>query len=504
MKTMKLKKSVRGLTFSLKEKLFGIGTKYRYIVDKENKEVIIIPDANGNMTVSRKKSGDGFKPLFDIRSREVREMVSSCDYLEVEVKKNRIIVRTIEKISTREVIHKSNIVRIEDVIGRYTGEIVLDQAVGSDYPVKLFGKPTLADDAYFSYLTGKGISQTGFSGFSKKQRKEIQKVYDVVSLFSGAGLLDYAFQDPQFRFVYGVDFDKDACETYRYNIGDHIVCDDIRNVEANSVPDMDVVIGGPCCQAYSAANRRNMNSEEAESKRLLIDDYIRIVKTKQPKVFVIENVPQMLTKENGLYIEKVFHSLPEYDITTKVVCDSKVGGYTIRKRAIVIGSRIGEIVLPDATFTSVKTVRDALKDVDSSWFNWKDVTMPREETRRTMSYVPQGGNWKDVPESIHKFGPETHSDIYRRLSWDKPAPTLVNWRKINLTHPEENRILNVSEAAALMGLPKSFKVLGSSLNAKQQQIGNGVSQAIGKFVKKYVLQALNADSKMINFSSAIA
>lgn len=496
MKTMKLKKSKRGLTFSLKEKLFGIGTKYRYIVDKENKEIIIIPDIKGDMTVSRKKSGNEFKPLFDIRSKEVRELVSSCDYLEVVVKKNRIIVRTIKKISAREVIHKNNIVKIEDAIGRYTGEIILDQAVGSDYPVNLFGKSTLSDDTFFSYLSEKTILPAGSGSFSKKQRKEIQKVYDVVSLFSGAGLLDYAFQDPQFRFVYGVDFDKDACETYRYNIGNHIVCKDIRNVEAKSVPDMDVVIGGPCCQAYSAANRRNINTEEAESKRLLIDDYIRIVKEKQPKVFVIENVPHMLTKENGLYIGKVFNSLPEYDITTKIICDNAVGGYTIRKRAIVIGSRIGEIVLPDVTLSTVKTVRDALKNVDSTWFNWNDVTVPREETKRVMSYVPQGGNWKDVPETVHKFGPETHSDIYYRLSWDKPAPTLVNWRKINLTHPEENRILNVSEAAALMGLPKAFKVLGSTLNAKQQQIGNGVSQAIGKFVKKYVLQALNADSKI--------
>lgn len=499
---MKLKKSIRGLTFSLKENLFGIGTKYRYIVDKDNKEVIIIPDKNGNMTVSRKKSGDGFKPLFDIRSREVRELVSSCDYLEVEVQKSRIVVRTIEKVRENEIIHRSKLVKIEDVIGKYTGEIIIDQAVGSNYPAMIFGKPTLADDEYFSYLTGCGSSYNSVRSIPKKEKKEIKKVYDVVSLFSGAGLLDYAFMDPQFRFVYGVDFDKDACETYRYNIGNHIVCDDIRNVDASSVPDMDLVIGGPCCQAYSAANRRNMNTAEAESKRLLIDDYIRIVKEKQPKVFVIENVPQMLTKEKGLYIGKVFNSLPEYDITTKVVCDNEVGGYTIRKRAIVIGSRIGEIVLPDATLSTVKTVRDALKDVDSTWFNWDDVTLPREDTKRTMSYVPQGGNWQDVPPSVHKFGPSTQSNTYRRLTWNEPSPTLTNWRKCILIHPDENRILNVSEAAALMGLPKTFKVLGSSLNAKQQQIGNGVTQAIGKFVKKYVLQALNANSMISEFSPA--
>lgn len=84
---MKIKRSKRGLTFSIREKLFGIGEKYRYIVDKANKEILIIPDKNGNMTVSRKKSGNAYKPLFDIRSKEVREIVCSCDYLEVEAQK---------------------------------------------------------------------------------------------------------------------------------------------------------------------------------------------------------------------------------------------------------------------------------------------------------------------------------------------------------------------------------------------------------------------------------
>lgn len=497
---MKIKNSKRGLTFSFpsKGKHFKIGTKYRYIVDKEHKEILILPDIDGNMTVSRKKSGTSFKPLFDIRSKEVKEMVRDCDYLEIEIQKKKIVVHTIKQTNTsvKEIIHRSNLVKFEDVIGQYTGEIIINQAVGADYPKELFGRPTLADDTYFSYL-----SKGAFHKIPRKQ-KEIKKVYSIVSLFSGAGLLDYAFKDPQIRFVYGVDFDKDACETYRHNIGTHIQCQDIRNVNEKTIPDADVVIGGPCCQAYSSANRRNMDSETAEKKRLLIDDYIRIVKEKQPKVFVVENVPQILTKEQGLYINKVFRHLSEYEITTKIVCDSSVGGYTTRKRAIVIGSKIGKIVLPDVSISTIKTVRDALKNVDSTWFNWDDVTQPKESTRITMSYVPQGGNWKDVPPEIHKFGPQTHSDIYQRLAWDKPSPTLVNWRKINLTHPTENRILNVAEAAALMGLPKEFKVYGASLDAKQQQVGNGVTQAIGQFIKKHILQALNANDKIVCFATA--
>jgi DNA (cytosine-5)-methyltransferase 1 len=77
---------------------------------------------------------------------------------------------------------------------------------------------------------------------------------------------------------------------------------------------------------------------------------------------------------------------------------------------------------------------------------------------------------------------DRHSDIYRRLDPNEPSPTIVNWRKVNMMPPVGNRILSVSEAAALMGLDKRFKFFGS-LNDKQQQAGNGVTQAIASFVK---------------------
>lgn len=466
----RLKKSKRGLTFSVDPGQAEIGSHYRYVVDKAKKEVLIIPDEKGKMTVSRKRSGKGFKPLYDIRSKEVKELVAKADYLELEVGEERIIVHTFVKAK----VQRSKIVSIEEFLGRKTGEIVLKAAVGAE-----FQQMTLAD------VFGSD------SWADPPDVKEIQKVYQTVSLFSGAGLLDYAFRDPRIRFVYGVDFDEDACMTYRANIGDHIKCQDIRTVNAEDIPDADLVIGGPCCQGYSNANRHNLESSVAQEKRLLIDDYIRLVKAKQPSVFVIENVPQLFTKDDGIYIAKVLDGLPEYEITCTTVHDDRVGGYTKRQRAIVIGSKIGKIILPSETVHTVKTVKDALSKVNATWFNYADVTTPRASTQLAMSYVPQGGNWRDIPPSVHKFGPHTQSNIYRRLAWNEVSPTITNWRKCILTHPEENRILTVSEAAALMGLDKSFKVIGRTLNSKQQMIGNGVTQAIGKFVKKYVLEALD-------------
>lgn len=79
----------------------------------------------------------------------------------------------------------------------------------------------------------------------------------------------------------------------------------------------------------------------------------------------------------------------------------------------------------------------------------------------------------------------------RRLDPDKPSITLSNFRKSNILHPFENRILSVSEAAAIMGLERDFRFISDSLSAKQQMVANGVTQAIGKFVKNVVLKKLD-------------
>lgn len=86
---------------------------------------------------------------------------------------------------------------------------------------------------------------------------------------------------------------------------------------------------------------------------------------------------------------------------------------------------------------------------------------------------------------------QRHSDTYRRLSYDEPAVTIVNWRKVNIMPPEGNRSLSVAEAASLMGLNGSFEFIGN-LSAKQQILGNGVTQALACFAKSIIKNALFA------------
>lgn len=151
--------------------------------------------------------------------------------------------------------------------------------------------------------------------------------------------------------------------------------------------------------------------------------------------------------------------------------------------------------------TSKKTAGDALKKVTKNWIHYNDVTKARPDTIEKMKHVRPGHNYKDIPEMA---GLDRHSDTYRRLSMDKPSITIVNWRKVNIMPPIGNRTLTVAEAEALMGLPGNFKVFGS-LNDRQQQIGNGVTQAIANYIKYIVKNALYAfTNKRIGSSVSIA
>ena len=170
--------------------------------------------------------------------------------------------------------------------------------------------------------------------------------------------------------------------------------------------------------------------------------------------------------------------------------DCKVGGYTTRKRAVILGSRIGTPKLADITLAGkYRTAGDAIGKVDASWSNYGDVTKPSPEVEKRMSFVPQGGNYTAIPEEYRTESKNRHSCTYRRLAWNEPSPTIVNWRKPPLIHPLKNRTLTVAEAKALQGLPKDFRICGT-LGQMQQQVGNSVPVAIGEFIKRCILRIL--------------
>ncbi len=203
-----------------------------------------------------------------------------------------------------------------------------------------------------------------------------------------------------------------------------------------------------------------------------------------------KNVPGLLSAKNGEYLSLIKKELSEFEISTGIVNDLEQGGYQKRNRAFIIGSKIGRVDIPIPVYEphEFNTVKDALSKVDPSWPNYYDVSTPRDETLKRMKYVPQGGNWRDIPNVFKTRA--VHSNSYRRLSFDEPSITLVNYRKPVIIHPIENRILTVSEAAALTGLEKDYTFKGT-LSSKQQQVGNAVPINMGKAIAREVIKCID-------------
>ena len=107
----------------------------------------------------------------------------------------------------------------------------------------------------------------------------------IISLFSGAGGLDLGLIQAGNEVIWANDIDKDAVATYRENIGDHIVCDDIKNINIYDLPEADVVVGGFPCQGFSLANRKRTLEDE---RNQLYKFFYSTIKIKQPKFFMLE------------------------------------------------------------------------------------------------------------------------------------------------------------------------------------------------------------------------
>lgn len=176
--------------------------------------------------------------------------------------------------------------------------------------------------------------------------------YRVLSLFSGAGGMDLGFLENNFEVVWANDFFSDAVNSYKKNIGDHIIEGDITRIDCSEMPDnIDVVIGGFPCQGFSIANsNRNVNDE----RNFLYKEMLRVIENKKPKIFVAENVKGILSLSQGNIIKMIQKDFSDlgYNVTVKLLNASEFGVPQMRERVIIIGNRIGvENLYPSKTHT---------------------------------------------------------------------------------------------------------------------------------------------------------
>lgn len=165
--------------------------------------------------------------------------------------------------------------------------------------------------------------------------------YKVLSLFSGAGGMDLGFTHSGFEIVWANDFFKEAVDSYKKNIGDHIVYGDITKIDSSEMPDNpQIVIGGFPCQGFSVNNtKRSME----DKRNFLYKELLRVIKDKQPIFFLAENVKGLLSMEKGKVIDMIVKDFEElgYKVDYKLLCAAEYGVPQLRERVIIIGNRIG-------------------------------------------------------------------------------------------------------------------------------------------------------------------
>nr|WP_071319126.1 DNA cytosine methyltransferase [Anaerobacillus isosaccharinicus]QOY37681.1 DNA cytosine methyltransferase [Anaerobacillus isosaccharinicus] len=444
-KKRKAKVSKRGVYLQDVELLktkFKVGSNYKSIIDTKNNKIYIIK-GTGSTVSKRKINNEGeCKPVIDIRKKGVLKAFEGCQYLHVEIYEDQIIVTGHnaydKETKAKIVLPKSDLYQIESAFN-----LVKEGLEHLDIPLR------------------------------------------VASLFSGAGMFDYPFhQDDTFEIVIANELSKEACDTYRLNIGDHVLNLDVRQViQYISKLDVKVLICGSPCQGFSNSNRKNGGEDNENSK--LVREFILAVKSiPSIEVFVLENVPQILGTR---YEHEIKDQLSDFHIEAGVLDNSQFGGAQKRKRAFFIGAKIGsafgKIRLPKPIKQAFKTVRDAFVSLHDSIANQLDFTIPKDETIERMIHVPQGGNFLDIPKEIRPNGQQ--SNLFRRLEWDKPSISLPNVRKSNILHPTENRILSVRECARLFDFPDHYQFVGG-LSSRQQQVANGVPYTLGKAIMEVI------------------
>ncbi len=350
-------------------------------------------------------------------------------------------------------------------------------------------------------------------------------MYKVLDLFCGAGGLSFGFQLAGFKIIGGIDFKEDAIKTHQLNFKKSIsICGDIREISDNKIIELfngktDVIIGGPPCQGFSAGNRQQI---ENDPRNKLFFEFIRFVKILKPKAIVIENVRQILTKDEGFAKNKIFEILNElgYNVEVQVLNASEYGVPQNRNRAIFVGIRsdIGKI-----DYNKIKKIKHIvsveeaigelyeLENKSSNIISVKPKTLfqkyvraknniienhepkyPNKEVQERIKHVPQGGNWRDVPEILWNVKRENrHSSAYKRLDATKPSIT-IDTGHMNYFHPIYNRVPTVRESARLQSFPDDFVFVGT-VTSQLRQVGNAVPPLMAKAVAKMIKDVLDGE-----------
>jgi DNA (cytosine-5)-methyltransferase 1 len=363
------------------------------------------------------------------------------------------------------------------------------------------------------------------------------KEWTAIDLFCGAGGLSEGFRQAGFEVLAGNDISECAGETFSAtHASAQFLPGPIQNYSARQFlnaaglrkGELDCLIGGPPCQAYSVYNhQRGMHDERSG----LFKEYLRIVEGLNPKWVVMENVTGILSAGQGAAVQSIVRGLRDlgYSVECATLKAEEYGVPQERRRVLFLGNRVDrEVRWPGKThgrgLLPYTTVRNAIGDlpklVNGESFAPGPYTskaksgfqqLLRTDSNKVsnhsapklgainierMEHIPEGGSWRDIPFELLPDGMKKarrcdHTKRYGRLRWSGLASTILTKCDLHwgaFIHPSQDRSITVREAARLQSFPDWFEFRGSKTD-QYVQVGNAVPPMLGKAIAESVLQA---------------
>ncbi len=342
--------------------------------------------------------------------------------------------------------------------------------------------------------------------------------FSVLSLFSGAGGLDYGFRSSGYNLSCMVEMDKWACETLRLNENCRILQSDIHKITSDELGYADVLIGGPPCQPFSKSaywvlgDTKRLEDPRADT----LTAFLRVLKDIRPKVFLLENVVGLKFKgkdEGFKLLENTVKKInsdvgTNYSFNWKVLNSADYGVPQSRERVFIVGSKDGRVFnFPEPTHGDLKS-----KSIDlfekkilphiTAWDAIGDIEI--EEDRNggqitgkwgdLLPSIPEGKNYlwhTDRGEGLPLFGwRRKYWSFLLKLAKNRPSWTIQSQPGASIgPFHWRNRKLSTKEMCRLQTFPEGIKIAGSNVEI-QRQLGNAVPSLLAEVLATEIRQQL--------------
>ena len=335
-----------------------------------------------------------------------------------------------------------------------------------------------------------------------------------VDLFCGAGGLSYGLKEAGIDIAGGIDIDP-ACQfPFETNIGSSFTLMDVNKLSAHSLngfyPEgsQRILAGCAPCQPFSSYSNRRMAEGEEWS---LLEKFSSLIRETTPDIVTMENVPQLESYSIFTDFLTTLDEL-EYHRSVQIVRCSNYGVPQLRRRLVVLASKMGEIRMIDGKgdddpLPTVREVIENLPEIEAGGASDDDPLhrssgLSETNLERIQNSVP-GGTWRDWDEDLRakchiKDSGKTYSSVYGRMEWDKPGPTITTqfhgFGNGRFGHPDQDRAISLREGALLQTFPPDYSFISDTdtiyMSRMARLIGNAVPVKLGEAIGHSIVRHL--------------